>query len=88
VTNVGTSGAAVFNFSIPKGDTGDVGSITANAPVTYNSSTSTIGFNWAGTSLDDLGNVSATSPNNGDMIKYNTATSNWEKSNIIDGGNA
>lgn len=88
VTNVGTSGAAIFNFTIPKGDTGDIGSISATAPVTYNSGTSTIGFNWAGTVLDDLGNVSVASPNNGDMVKYNSATSTWEKSNIIDGGNA
>lgn len=42
VTNVGTSGAAIFDFSIPKGDTGDIGNITATLPITYNSNT--IGF--------------------------------------------
>jgi hypothetical protein len=39
VTNVGTSGAAVFNFSIPKGDTGDIGNISATSPITYTSNT-------------------------------------------------
>ena len=88
ITNSGTSGAAVFDFTIPRGDAGDLGNLSATAPVTYTSSTSTIGFNWSGTVLDDLGNVSVASPNNGDMVKYNSATSNWEKSNIIDGGTA
>jgi hypothetical protein len=88
ITNSGTSGAAVFDFTIPRGDAGDLGNLTATAPVTYTSATSTIAFNWSGTVLDDLGNVSVASPNNGDMVKYNSATSTWEKSNIIDGGTA
>ena len=86
VTNSGTSGAAVFDFVIPKGDTGDLGALAATSPVTYASNT--IGFNWAATAFDDLGNVSVASPNDGDMVKYNSATSTWEKSNIIDGGTA
>jgi hypothetical protein len=88
ITNSGTSGAAVFDFTIPRGDTGSLGALTATAPVTYNTGTSNIAFDWTGTVLDDLGNVSVASPNNGDMVKYNSATSNWEKSNIIDGGTA
>ena len=44
VTNVGTSGAAIFDFTIPKGETGDIGNITAVAPITYNSGTAEIGF--------------------------------------------
>lgn len=86
VTNVGTSNDAVFDFTIPKGDTGDLGSLSGVSPITYASNT--IGFDWAATVLDDLGNVSVATPDNGDMLKYNSATSTWEKSNIIDGGNA
>ena len=88
ITNSGTSGAAVFDFTIPRGDTGSLGALTATAPVTYNTGTSNIAFDWTGTVLDDLGNVSVATPNDGDMVKYNSATSTWEKSNIIDGGTA
>lgn len=88
VTNSGTSSAAVFDFTIPKGDDGDVGSLSANAPVTYNSGTSTIGFDWSGTSIDDLGDVSAAAPSGNDMLKYNSVSSAWEPSNVIDGGSA
>jgi hypothetical protein len=88
VTNSGSSSAAVFDFTIPKGDDGDVGSLSANAPVTYNSGTSTIGFDWSGTSIDDLADVSAGSPSSNDMLKYNSVSSAWEPSNIIDGGSA
>jgi hypothetical protein len=35
VTNVGSSENAIFNFAIPKGDTGDIGNITALSPITY-----------------------------------------------------
>ena len=44
VTNVGTTGAAIFDFTIPKGDTGDIGDITGVSPITYNSATSEIGL--------------------------------------------
>lgn len=88
VTNVGTSAAAIFDFTIPKGDTGDVGGITATAPVTYDSGTTTIGFDWSGTSIDDLGDVSAAAPSANDMLKWNSVSSAWEPSNIIDGGSA
>lgn len=50
VTNVGTSGAAVFNFSIPKGDTGDIGNISAQSPITYVSNT--IGLDYSALVLD------------------------------------
>lgn len=88
ITNSGTTSAAVFDFTIPRGDTGDVGGITANAPVTYDGVTTTIGFDWSGTSLDDLGDVSAAAPSGNDMLKWNSVSSAWEPSNVIDGGSA
>ena len=42
ITNTGTSGAAVFDITIPRGDTGSLGALTAAAPVVYNSGTSEI----------------------------------------------
>jgi hypothetical protein len=45
VTNVGTTGSAVFNFSIPKGDTGDIGNISAASPITYASNTIGLDYN-------------------------------------------
>jgi hypothetical protein len=45
VTNVGTSGAAVFDFTIPKGDTGDLGSLSAASPITYTSNTIGLDYN-------------------------------------------
>jgi hypothetical protein len=56
VTNAGTSSAATFNFTIPRGDTGATGSAgpsgvaNATAPITYNSSTQTVGISAATTS--------------------------------------
>lgn len=44
VTNSGTSEAAVFDFTIPQGDTGDIGALIGASPITYNSGTSTIGL--------------------------------------------
>lgn len=52
ITNSGTSGAAVFDFTIPKGDTGDIGNITAVSPVTYNSATAEIGLDYAALVID------------------------------------
>lgn len=57
VTNVGTSGAAVFNFEIPKGETGDIGNITAVAPITYNSATAEIGFDHDAVAYIDGGSA-------------------------------
>ena len=57
VTNVGTSGAAVFDFTIPRGDTGDIGGITAVAPITYNSGTAEIGFDPDSISYIDGGSA-------------------------------
>ena len=57
VTNVGTSGAAVFDFTIPKGDTGDIGNITAVAPITYNSATAEIGFDHDAVAYIDGGSA-------------------------------
>lgn len=52
VTNVGTSGAAVFNFEIPKGDTGDIGSLVGVSPITYNSGTAEIGLDYSALVID------------------------------------
>jgi hypothetical protein len=83
----------VYYLTGPTGATGaqgPSGTVSVSSPIT-NSGTSTaavLGFNWASTVLDSIGDVSVTSPNNQDMIKYNTSTSLWEKSNTIDGGTA
>lgn len=83
----------VYYLTGPQGATGPQGpsgTVTASSPIT-NTGTSTaavIGFDWASTALDSIGNVSATLPNDQDFIKYNSSNSLWEKSNIIDGGNA
>ena len=50
VTNVGTTGAAVFDFTIPKGDTGDLGSLSASSPITYSSNT--IGLDYDALVID------------------------------------
>lgn len=50
VTNVGTSGAAIFNFEIPKGETGDIGNISATSPITYISNT--IGLDYSALVID------------------------------------
>lgn len=86
ITNVGTSGDAVFNFVIPKGDQGDLGDLSAASPVTYISNT--IGFDWDATELDDLGNVNVASPVDKSMLKWNQSSGAWEDSTVIDGGTA
>ena len=45
ITNVGTSGAAIFDFTIPKGDTGDLGSLSGTSPITYSSNTIGLDYN-------------------------------------------
>jgi hypothetical protein len=52
ITNSGTSGSAVFDFTIPKGDTGDIGSLIGGSPITYNSGTSTIGLDYNALVID------------------------------------
>ena len=42
ISNTGTSGSAVFDFTIPKGDTGSLGALSATSPIVYNSGSSTI----------------------------------------------
>tara|TARA_R110000782_G_scaffold24891_1_gene64631 strand:- start:4172 stop:5434 length:1263 start_codon:yes stop_codon:yes gene_type:complete len=44
ITNVGTNGSAVFDFTVPKGDTGSLGALTALAPVLWNPGSSQISF--------------------------------------------
>jgi hypothetical protein len=86
VTDVGSGGNVVLDFVIPKGEAGELGDLSATSPVTYISNT--IGFDWDATELDDIGNVSVTSPTDKDMLKWNETSGVWENSNIIDGGNA
>jgi hypothetical protein len=50
VTNVGTSGAAIFDISIPKGDQGDLGSLSATSPITYVGNT--IGLDYSSLVID------------------------------------
>ena len=50
VTNVGTTGAAIFNFEIPKGEQGDLGDLSATSPITYASNT--IGLNYNALVID------------------------------------
>jgi hypothetical protein len=71
-----------------QGPAGSLDNLLVTAPITYNSGTSTVGFNWSNTTLDDIGNVSVATPNDGDLIKWNSTSSLWEKANTIDGGNA
>ena len=42
----------------------------------------TFGVGGASIALDDISNVSATSPSNGDLLKYNSSSGNWEKSSV------
>ncbi len=44
ITNSGTNGAAVFDFTVPRGDTGNLGSLNGVAPIVYNSGASEISF--------------------------------------------
>jgi hypothetical protein len=71
-----------------QGPAGSLDNLEVTAPITYNSGTSTVGFDWSGTTLDDLGNVSVATPNDGDLIKWNQTSGVWESANTIDGGNA
>jgi hypothetical protein len=86
VTNTGTTGAAVFDFVIPKGETGSLGDLSATSPITYTSNT--IGFDFSATVLDNIGNVTVPTPSNGDLLKYNQTSGVWENANTIDGGSA
>ena len=79
--NIGITGARG-----DQGPTGSIESLTASAPVVYSSGN--ISFDWTSTILDDLGNVTFTSKTDADLIKWNNASSQWENSNVIDGGNA
>jgi hypothetical protein len=71
-----------------QGEPGSLSNLAVTSPITYNSGTSTVGFSWSGTTLDDIGNVSVATPNEADLIKWNSTSSLWEKANIIDGGTA
>jgi hypothetical protein len=46
VTNVGTTGSAVFDFVIPKGDTGNIGALQTTSPIDYDSASSTISLDY------------------------------------------
>lgn len=45
INNVGTTTDAIFDFTIPKGDTGDLGSLSASSPITYSSNTIGLDYN-------------------------------------------
>lgn len=60
VTNSGTSSAAVFDFTIPRGDTGLTGAtgatgptgvVAATTPITYNAGTQTVGIDQTGITI-------------------------------------
>lgn len=71
-----------------QGEPGSLDNLNVDSPITYDSITSTVGFDWSATELDDLGNVSVATPNDGDLIKWNQTSGVWESANTIDGGNA
>ena len=71
-----------------QGPAGSLDNLEAAAPITYDTGTSTVGFDWSGTELDDLGDVSVATPNDGDLIKWNQTSGVWESANTIDGGTA
>ena len=79
ITNVGTPNAAVLNITIPRGDTGAVGSpgspgvVTATAPLTYNSSTQTLAINSA--SASSAGSMSSTDKAKLDAMQSELGTS-------------
>jgi hypothetical protein len=55
ITNSGTNGAAVFDFTVPRGDTGSLGSLNGVAPIVYNSGASEISFDHAAIEYIDGG---------------------------------
>ena len=71
-----------------QGEPGSLDNLNVDSPITYDVETSTVGFDWSVTELDDLGDVSAATPVNGDLLKWNQTSSAWESANTIDGGNA
>lgn len=44
--------------------------------------TGTFGVGGSAIELDDISNVSATSPSDGDLLKYNSSSSQWEKASL------
>jgi hypothetical protein len=71
-----------------QGDPGSLDNLNVDSPITYDESTSTVGFDWSATELDDLGDVSAATPDDGDLLKWNQTSSTWQSANTIDGGTA
>ena len=71
-----------------QGEPGSLDNLNVTSPITYDSITSTVGFDWSVTELDDLGNVTVPTPSNADMLKWNQTSGAWESANLIDGGNA
>jgi len=65
ITNAGTSGAAVFNFTIPRGDKGEKGD-TGNTGAT--GATGATGLNWQGTWSNTTNYV------NDDAVYYNNSS--------------
>ena len=71
ITNAGTSGAAVFNFAIPRGDTGATGS--QGASLTIKGSKATTGDLPGSGAVGDAWIVVA----DGDLYVWNSTTSSW-----------
>jgi hypothetical protein len=70
----------------PTGPQGNLDNLTGASPIVFEENE--ISFDWAATSLDQIDNVNFINEANGDMVKYNSNTSKWQNSNIIDGGTA
>jgi hypothetical protein len=71
-----------------QGPPGSIDNLNVDSPITYDETTSTVGFDFNATELDDLGNVTAPTPSDADMLKWNQTSGVWENANTIDGGNA
>lgn len=72
----------------PTGPQADLSNIMAADPLVWSLENAEFQFNWTNTVLDDLGDVDFTTLADGDMVKYNSTTSKWENTNILDGGTA
>lgn len=52
ITNTGTTSEAVFAFTVPKGDTGSLGTLSAASPITYSSASTEIGLDYDALVID------------------------------------
>lgn len=90
VTPVALANGTYYNIG-PTGPTGpqaDLSNIMAASPLSWSVENSEFTFDWSATSIEDLNDVEFTTLADGDMVKYNSTTSKWENTNILDGGTA